>query len=39
MSMQTDDPNSTLTKIDPDILMEDCKVLDREVNIKKRKRV
>jgi hypothetical protein len=38
-SMQTDDPDSTLTEIDPDVLMEDHKVLDLEVNIKKRKRV
>jgi hypothetical protein len=35
VSMQTDDPNSMLTKIDPDVLMEDRKVLDHEVNIKK----
>jgi hypothetical protein len=38
-SMQTDNPDSTLTEIDPDVLMEDHKVLDLEVNIKKRKRV
>jgi hypothetical protein len=38
-SMQTDDPDSTLTEINPNVLMEDRKVLDREVNIKKRKRV
>jgi hypothetical protein len=38
-SMQMDDPNSTLTKINPNVLTEDRKVLDLEVNIKKRKRV
>jgi hypothetical protein len=38
-SMQMDDPNSTLTEINPDVLMEDHKVLNCEVSIKKRKRV
>jgi hypothetical protein len=29
VSMQMDDPDSTLTKINPNVLMEDRKVLDR----------
>jgi hypothetical protein len=38
-SVQTDDPNSTLTEIDPDVLIEDRDALEGEVNIRKRKRM
>lgn len=34
-----DDPDSTLAEIDPDVLVEDCNVLDCEVNIKERKQL
>jgi hypothetical protein len=37
--MQTDDPDSTLAEIDPDVLVEDRDVIDHQINIKKRKRV
>jgi hypothetical protein len=38
-SMQTDDPDCTLTEIDPDVLTEDRNIFDGELNIKKRKRM
>ena len=37
--VQTDDPDSTLTEIDPNVLTEDRVLLEGGVNIKKRKRV
>ncbi|KAN0125371.1 hypothetical protein V8E53_015561 [Lactarius tabidus] len=36
-SVQTDDPDSTLAEIDPDVLIEDHNVLNCEVRVKKRK--